>query len=309
MCIEVRDGFFDIKHLISEQGSELAEHIQQVSEDVEFRAHRTILSRAYGLFTKAMNRMASAVTIQDSNLRSNEIDAVRDMLFQALSDYDNDQLMSGVGAAAYIRRHECVWVIEQAIAMTYQMQGEWSAVRDRLLNLNTTIRQDAIATLDQAETIDELDFLFPELTRIHDHDLVAISAWNDHVEWSKTLSSEEMKQLNALKTEEIESNLDAEEPSDDKPAEYLSYETAKSNFVPDALWGSLAYSFSVERRQRSEEYIAERASLESLSAFSPQNLQKASPLTVANLALYFSMRDESLVEDEAAKTEKVVAAA
>lgn len=169
---------------------------------------------------------------------------------------------------------------------------------DRLTALNTTIRKDAVATLDQAETIDELDFLFPELTRIHDHDLVAISAWNDHIEWSKTLSDEEMKQLNALEIEGIESSSIAEDSSDDKPIEYSVYEDAKSNFVPQALYDSLVYSFSPELRQKGEEYISERAALESLSAFSPQNLRKASPLAVANLELYFAIRDESLVEEE-----------
>ena len=297
MRVEVRDGFIDIKQIISNQGTELTEHIQQVSEDVEFRAHRTILARAYGLFKKAMNRLASAVTMQDLSLRSNEIDAVRDMLFQALSDYDNGQLTSGVGAAAYIRRRECVWVIEQAIAMTYQMQGQWSAVSDRLTTLNTTIRQDAVATLDQAETIDELDFLFPELTRIHDHDLVAINAWNNHVEWFQTLSGEEIKQLNALETGEIDDSITLEE-YDGEPAEYSFYENAKASFTPVALYNSLAYSFDTELRQKGEEYIAERASLETLSALSLQNLQKASPLAVANLELYFSIRDKSLAQED-----------
>ena len=182
--------------------------------------------------------------------------------------------------------------------MTYQMQGQWHTVSDRLTALNTTIRQDAVATLDQAETIDELDFLFPELTRIHDHDLVAIDAWNDHIEWFQTLSGEEMNQLNALKAEETDSSVTIEEFYDNRPVEYSFYENAKSNFVADALHNSLLYSFDTELRQEGEEYIAERASLESLSALSSQNLQKASPLAVANLELYFAIRDESLAEED-----------
>ena len=308
MRVEVREGFIDIKQILAEQGIELIEQIQKVSEDVEFRAHRTILARAYGLFEKAMNRLCSAVAMQDLRSRSDEIAAARDMLFQSLSDYDNGQIMGGIGAAAYIRRRECVWAIEQAIALTYQMQGEWQTVSDRLTALNVTIRRDAVATLDQAETIDELDFLFPELTRIHNHDLVAINAWNDHIEWSKTLSNEEMKQLNALEIKETESSSVAEDCFDDEPVEYAVYEDAKSSFVPQALYDSLVYSFSPELRQQSEEYIAERATLESLSAFSPQNLKKASPLAVANLELYFAIRDESLAEEEEAQEEEAVTA-
>lgn len=300
MRVEVREGFVNIEQLLSDHQAELIAHVQKVSEDVEFRAHRTILARAYGLFEKAMNRLCSALTVQDLGLRSDEIKSARDMLFQALSDYNNSQLMSGIGSAAYIRRRECVWAIEQVIAMTYQMQGELQTVSERLINLDEIIRQDAVAALGKIETNDELDFLFPELTRIHNHDLVAINAWNDHIEWSKTLSSEEMKQLNTLvdnDAEKTESDVTIEGTSDDKPIEYSVYEEAKSNFVPQALHQSLVYSFSAELRRRGEEYIAERAALESLTAFSTQTLSKASPLAVANLELYFALRDESLADE------------
>ncbi|WP_121968130.1 hypothetical protein [Leptolyngbya sp. BC1307] len=301
MRVEVREGFIDLKQVFADQGVELIKHIQQVSDDVEFRAHRTILARAYGLFEKAMNRLCSAMTMQDLRSRSDEIKAARDMMFRALSDYDNGQLMIGVGSAAYIRRCECVWAIEQAIAMTYQMQGEWQTVSDRLTALNATIRQDAVATLDKVETTDELDFLFPELTRIHNHDLVAINAWNERIEWVETLSAEEMKQLNASvddEAEKAESDVIIEDPADDRPIEYSVYEDLKSNFVPEALHESLVYSFSPELRRQGEEYIAERAALESLTALSPRNLKQASPLTVANLELYFAIRDESLAAEE-----------
>lgn len=300
MRVEVREGFIDLKQVFAGQGIELIKHIQQVSEDVEFRAHRTILARAYGLFEKAMNRLSSAVTMQDLRARTDEIKATRDMMFQALSDYDNSRLMSGISPIAYIRRRECVWAIEQAIAMTYEMQGEWQTVSDRLTHLNTTIRQDALTTLEKSETIDELDFLFPELTRIHDHDLVSIEAWKNRIDWSKALPEDEMKQLKAFvdnKSIEIDDIAVAEDLTDSEPAEYAFYENAKSNFVPDALRGSLVYSFDIEARRKGEEYIAERAMLESLTAFNSQNLRQASPLSVANLAMYFAEKDESLGEE------------
>ncbi|MGC1310223.1 MAG: hypothetical protein WA885_23585 [Phormidesmis sp.] len=307
MRVEVKEGFIDIKQILSDQGIELIEQIQQVSEDVEFRAHRTILARAYSLFEKAMNRLCSALTMQNESLRSNEIDAVRSMLFQALADYDDSQLMSGIGAAAYIRRRECGWAIEQAIATTYEMQSQWPTVRDRLTSLTTTIRQDATLTLDKAETIEELDFLFPELTRIHDHDLVAIDAWKERVEWYSELSADDRAQLAAIAPETEEAPA-IENFTDEKPAEYALYEEAQSNFIPEALYTSLVYSFDAESRQQGEQYIAERAMLESLTAFSPQNLSKASPLAVANLNLYFASKDESLREEPHEDTPVSVAA-
>lgn len=181
--------------------------------------------------------------------------------------------------------------------MTYEMQGEWQVVSDRLTHLNTTIRKDALTTLEESETIDELDFLFPELTRIHDHDLVSIEAWKDRIDWSKALPEDEIKQLKAFVNDEGIESEDFALIDDNEPAEYAFYENAKSNFVPDALRGSLVYSFDIEARRKGEEYIAERAMLESLTAFNSQNLRQASPLSVANLAMYFAEKDESLGEE------------
>jgi len=300
MQVEMKDGFIDLEQAFADQGVELIEHIQQVSEDVEFKDHRTILARAYGLFEKAMNRLQSAATMREMSLRSAEITAARNMMFQALADYDNHQLMSGVGAVAYLRRRECVWVIEQAIAMTYQMQGEWQAVGDRLGNLSDAIYRDVRYTLDQSEQQYELDFLFPELSRIRDHDLVTVGAWRNHIDWYQELPEEDLKQLNATveKEAEEENSMLADEAIDEKPDEYVFYEDAKSKFVPQALYDSLVYSFNAEARQAGEAYIEKRAQLETLTAFSSQNLCQASPLTIANLELYFSVRDESLVQDE-----------
>lgn len=302
MRVEVQEGFVDLKQVLSEMGSEVITQIQKVSEDVEFQNHRTILARAYGLFDKALRRLESAVIVRDSALRKDEITAARSMMMKALADYDNGQIMSGIGAAAYVRRRECVWAIEQAIAMTYQMQGEWQAVSDRLTNLSTTIHKDVRRTLGKFnETQEELDFLFPELSRIRDHDLVAIEAWYHHADWYQSLPSEALKQLNELvanEEHETEEYVSKAELVDQKPSEQSFYEEAKSKFLSQALYDSLVYSFDTRERQATEVYIQERASLESSMAFSAETLRQASPLTVANLALYLESRDESLVETE-----------
>lgn len=84
--LDVEEGFIDLKQALQDQGLEIIQHIDRVAEDVEFRNHRTILARAYGLFAKATTRLQSAMALQDLNLRSAEITAARDMLFQSLSD-------------------------------------------------------------------------------------------------------------------------------------------------------------------------------------------------------------------------------
>ncbi|MEO1391226.1 MAG: hypothetical protein AAFV85_28180 [Cyanobacteria bacterium J06634_6] len=231
------------------------------------------------------------------------------MMFQSLSDYDNNQLMEGICSVAYIRRRECVWAIEQAIAMTYQMQGAWNVVGDRLTNLNTTIHCDVLNTLDQFKTQAELDFLFPEITRIHDHDLAALGAWKNHIDWYQELSPNDLEQLSAFTEQGTEGNdtavseISSDENYDDEPTEYSFYEEAKEKFEPVALYGSLRYLFDKEARSEGENYVAQRAQLEDLSALSPHNLKKASPLALANLKLYFAESDESLETDTKEKIE------
>ena len=195
--LEVKEGFIDLKQALQDQGLDLIRHLDQVAEDVEFRHHRTILARAYGLFTQAIVRLQSALTIEDSSRRNADINSVRDMMFQALADYDNPQLLHHTNAAGYIRRRECVWAIQQAISLTYQVQGEATTVSQRLQTLCTTIRQDSLTAIAYINSQAELDFLFPELVRIQNHDLQAINLWHSQIDWAQTLPPDEINLLNA----------------------------------------------------------------------------------------------------------------
>jgi hypothetical protein len=83
--------------------------------------------------------------LQEADRRNGEIDAVRGMLFEALADYTNPRLLEETSVAGQIRRLECAWGIEQAIVVTYQVQGEISAVSDRLsqfVALEWTLNQE-----------------------------------------------------------------------------------------------------------------------------------------------------------------------
>ena len=301
MRLEVQEGFLNLHEALADQGEELLQHIALVAEDVEFKHHRTILVQAYGKFNKALNRLQTASTLRDIGRRNDEITAARNMLFDALADYDNSQLMEGISSAAYLRRRECVWAIEQAIAMTFQMQGEFSAVSDRLISLNQAIRQDAVKVVSDIKEVEELDFFFPEIHRIHDHDLVTIAAWQAHVDWYQTLDSEELHQLSAMTIEE-QTTLEVAgvEPEIElaKPLEYVYYEKAQDQSHTAAIRDSLLYLMDPDQRTESQSYITERAQLEGLSALTTENLQKATPLTVANLEYYFLVRDDSSEEEE-----------
>lgn len=306
MRLEVQEGFLNLHKALADQGEELLQHIDQVAEDVEFRNHRTILVRAYGKFNKALNRLQTASTLKDFGRRNDEITAARDMLFDALADYDNHQLMEGISAPAYFRRRECVWAIEQAIAMTFQMQGEFSAVSDRLLNLDQMIRQDAVKVVSNIEEVAELDFFFPEIHRIHDHDLATIAAWQAHTDWYQELSTDELQHLNELTTDKqaatvVEVDIDLKPNIElDMPPEYSYYQKAQEQSHLQALSDSLLVLMDSGTRTKYEEYISDRAGIDGLSALTLQHLDKASPLTISNLLYYFAMRDETMLEEEEA---------
>ncbi|MBD2534847.1 hypothetical protein H6G97_37555 [Nostoc flagelliforme FACHB-838] len=72
------------------------------------------------------------IQLQDFSQRNAEIAEVRSMLLKALANYTNPRLLEEISAPGRLRTFECTWAIEQAIATTYQVQNEMSAVSDCL---------------------------------------------------------------------------------------------------------------------------------------------------------------------------------
>ena len=208
MRLEVKNGFIDLKQALREQGAEIRQVIEQVAQDIKFEQHRVVLVQAYGLFTQALQRFRSAMQIQDDSRRNAEIDAVRGMLYQALASYTNPQLLGETCAAGQLRRLECAWAIEQAIVTTYQIQNEMSAVSDRLYHLKNHICENAATIINSCKSEDELNFLFPEMSRIRNHDLAVVETWQNQIDWIRNLSASELELLNSSdfnssETEEI----------------------------------------------------------------------------------------------------------
>lgn len=291
--LEVKDGFIDLKQALKAQGTEIKQLIEQVAQDIEFKHHRTILVQAYGRFIQAINCLRDAVKLQDVNRRNAQIDLAKGMLFEALADYDNPQLLEGTCAAGQLRRRECAWAIDQAIAMTYQLQGADEVVSDRLSRLQNKIRQDALTVIDSCESEVELDFLFPEITRIHEHDLAVLDSWQHHVNWMHTLSSEERHVL-------ISSNITVADSVNTNqatvilaPTEQILYEQLKQKSHFLSLDSQLRLMMQPNLRREYASYISEQAASAGYRTLVPSNLQQASDLAVANLYWYFKVRDES----------------
>lgn len=177
------------------------------------------------------------------------------------------------------------------------MQNEVSAVSDRLLHLQDKIREDALSIIDHCES-DDLDFLFPEITRIHNHDLVVLDSWQNHVDWMRSLPSSELKLLSSadLNGTELISNPDTNLAA---PPEQLLYENLAEKSHFKSLRDQLLFMFEPDLRREYEFYISQQAAIAGYKTLIPSNLQKSSNLAVANLYYYFKIRDES--ENEVTK--------
>ncbi len=300
--LDVRDGFIDLKKALKDQGKEIIQHIDEVAQDIKFEQHRLVLIQAYGRFLEATKLMKTAMSCEDVSIKNADLANARQMLSEALADYNNPRLLSKTCAAGQLRRHECAWAIDQMIALSYQQQNELAAVSDRLSHLQDKIRQDALTVIERCDTEDELDFLFPELTRIHDHDLVVLESWQNQVDWMRLLPPSELKLLQSADLSNSDATATPEISADPnvlaEPPEQLLYENLKQKSHPASLLNQLQFMIKPKLRQEWETYITQQAAIAGYKTLVPANLEGASNLAVANLYWYFQVRDESEEETE-----------
>ena len=193
--LEVKDGFIDLKNALRSQGSEIIQRLDEVAEDIKFEQHRLEFIKAYGKFLEATKLIQTSLSIADETSRNTELANARQTLSEALATYNNPHLLLETSAPGYLRRVECSWAIEQAIILTYQLQNESKAAGKRLSDLQNKIRQDSLTVINRIKTEAELDFIFPEITRIYYHDLAALNLWQNQIDWSISLPPSELKLL------------------------------------------------------------------------------------------------------------------
>ncbi|MEG4806331.1 hypothetical protein QUA82_01795 [Microcoleus sp. F8-D3] len=292
--LKIKDGFIDLRHILKDRGVEVIQQIFQVAHDSSFEMHRQKLVNGYEIFSKAIKRCQSALTVPEIKLRNSEINSGRDMLFEALKIYDNPSLLEGVCSAGQLRQMECVWAIEQAIGVTFHLQRAYEMVSDRLLELQSKIRQNLLTVVKGCQSEPELDFLFPEVTRILGHDLSVIEFWQNEVDWMQTLSPKEQHQLASLDKltgESLKSSVYtkfavlAAEPS--------LYESLKQKSHFLSLRDQLTFALSPEIRRRYEVYVSQQAIATGYQGLAASNWQEISDLTVANLYYFFLIRENS----------------
>jgi hypothetical protein len=181
--------------------------------------------------------------------------------------------------------------------LTYYLQGESKALSERLSYFQNKIRQDALNVIEHCQTQDELDFIFPEITRIYNHDLAGLELWKNQVNWFNSLPPSDFKLLESVDLNEGElnsvSNLESCLDVIEKPPEQIFYENIKQKSHSSSLKQQLKFLMRSTLRKEAEIYVSENAENFGYKTLNIANLEKSSNLTVANLYWYFKFREES----------------
>ena len=286
--MEIKEGFLNLENLINDQSQEIKDQVRRVAEDIKFEQHRVVLIRAYGQFCEANRLIKTALTCDDLAIRNSTLSNAELMLSNALADYRNPQLLSDLSAAARLRRLECCWAIEQALALTFQLRGQYKAVVDRLSQLRSHIAQAVIELMDTA-TPEEFEFLVPELLRIHNADLEVIDSWINHADWIDTLSDDERLELQFEPAFSAEPVTDAAPLNlEIMPAELVLYESWTQKMPRAAIHDATILMFNPNLRLPMIQEIQAAAQKKEYGALSIENLRSVSNTSLASLKQYFN---------------------
>ncbi|MGC9526853.1 MAG: hypothetical protein ACP5D7_15070 [Limnospira sp.] len=280
--IKIDNGFLDLKTLLQDQGQAILEQIDRVAEDIKFEQHRIELIRAYSHFVGASKLIQKSLLYEDLSQRKANLANALQTLHNALEIYRSPQILSDNNPPGLLRRYECAWAIEQAIAIAHTLENEMEVASRCIGELQQQIRRDAIAVANRCETQEELDFVFPELKHIHDNDLQALELWQAQIDWTRSLSSEEAEQLQAIEFTPLEdAPLALAEPA--AVAEYNAIKD-KSHFASQR--DQIKLMMSPKLRETYIQTVSDRAKEAGHTALIPKHLDPASPLAIANLYHY-----------------------
>jgi hypothetical protein len=278
---ELTNGFLDVKQVLTEQHAEILQKLDQKALD----DRRRELERAYARVSEATKMVGFAMACQNAVARDNHLANAVQTMSESLAIYNDTKLLPDMNAAGKLRRFECAWTIEQAIALVFQLQNEPIAASKCILDLQQQIRQDTLSVAMACESQAELDFIFPEITRIHRQDLMVLEAWQTQIDVLRSLSPSELQRLSNLNSEESEV-IEAEPIQ--IPEEENAYNTLKPKADFYALRDQLKFMIKPELRQECESQIEELVARSKYPALIPTNWNNVSDLTVTNLYWYLN---------------------
>lgn len=235
--------------------------------------------------------MAATKLIQQSlltepHIRDQGLASARHMLSVALADYRNPQLLSETSALGKLRRMECAWAIEQTIIMTYQIQKQSGAVTQGLKSLQTTIRQDIVDVSNAVQSQEEIDLLYPEISRICTQDLVVLSSWQEQSEWIQSLPASDLKLLESSELSPVPQEMTSALSSFEVPEQKI-YEELKPKSHFDSLRDQLKLMASPDLRSKYEYEVVEKAQASGHKALKADVVKQSSDMAIANLYHYF----------------------
>lgn len=288
--LEIKNGFIDLRNRLQGMGDEILERL----EDVRFETHRVVLIQAYGRFLEAIRLMRTAMNCNDPAIRQADIANARQILHEALADYQNPHLLKEVCAAGQLRRMECAWAIEQMIVLSYELQQEHKAVGERLTALQERIRRDSLNVLNECDLDVELEFLVPEIKRIYDHDLASLALWQARAEWTNALppSEAELLQLPSADYSPDITNVTPQLLGAEALPEELYYAELCDKSHPQAMRDQLRFMLSPHLRQQAEQYIDQYGCSQRRKIFTRPYLEEMSDGGVANLYWYAKQKSE-----------------
>jgi glutaredoxin-related protein len=285
--LTVTHGFISIEALLKDQKADVIAEIKLLADSIHFEHHRLILSQAYEKFAMAQRLIQSALLMEDKHTRNSTLTSAQNILATALADYNNPELFKATCAVGYLRRVECAWAIEQTISLTYQLLNEPASVSNSLSHLQERIRQDILTVIERC-TKDEIDFIFPEITRIYNQDLAVLNYWQNQVDWMLSLSADERQQLASLNMKNTPVSKTHEEVAIvAEPAEIALYQNLQQKSHFKSLRDQLRFLIKPSLRQQHESYISQKANTSGYKALAPSSWQEVNDLTVANLYWYF----------------------
>lgn len=297
--LKLRQEVADLRVEVKEGFIETLERLREIPDQIEFRNHRTILVMAYGQFIEGLKLMRLAVMIADPANRKITLGNAQHFLANALNAYSRPELFQATCAAGKLRRFECVWAIEQAQAYNFQLLDEPQAASQCLANLQQKICQDSLNVIESCQSQEELDFIFPELTRIHTQDLPILKTWQGYLDWTLDLSPEEKQELSGLEKVPRESgNTQETQSTVIEPVEITEYEQLKSKSHFESLRDQLKFKVKPELRRSYEDSLRQSAIAFGQKALVPSEWEPLSDLTVANLYHYFRGRDRAYSQNE-----------
>lgn len=298
VLLELQTGFTELKSIINHQGDEILKAINQVNQEIKLEMHRVEFVKAYGIFQSVHhNQLPSALITQNSKDRNDKLNFIWNNLQICLAIYNNKELISSPLISEKWKRLQSAWAIEQTLALVDILKNDFDACIFQLNHLKDKIIKDCMELTESCQSEEEIDFIFPRINYIINHDIILIDFWKNNLKVIQNLSIEAQEKLASFNVTDIVSLNKAQKSNAlQKPSPFELYQElkAQSHFV--ALKDQLKFILKPELRSEYESYIIQKAIALNFKGLALTNWKEVPDLTVANL--YYSFKEKKFLDLE-----------